>query len=290
MALMLAVSSKSIAASPDMVVAALGRRGGYSFEIKQDGIRAVVSVGEHVKIKSRQNVNLTDQYPDVVEALTGSAASCVLDGELVALDGSGRPNFQLLQKGHQPVQFSAFDVLELDAVSQRMQPYSARRSMLEELAADLPGMLLFPVSPDGKMMWRFVLTNRLEGLIAKRVDSRYSGTRSPDWIKIKLLNRINAIVIGKESGKGDRASTFGALNLALIGEDGSLERVGKVGSGFTDRDLRVINELMEDPHREITVEVEHLGLSASMRLRSPVFKRISDAPSVNCTTEQLNAD
>lgn len=298
---MLASASTDISSNPQSVISSLLMRGGWTFEVKLDGIRAlVVGDGETVAIRSRSGQDITWRYPDVVAGLDGGL-DALLDGEIVVLGPDGRPDFNGIQKREAqaspravqraaallPATFVAFDVPELNGVSMRALSYERRRDSLDRLAQDHGGITTFPVSADGAAMWGLVQRWGLEGLIAKRNDSRYVGHRSSDWLKIKNVRRLKAVVTGTEAGKGVRAATFGALRLAVVTPDFTLRPIGKVGSGFTDRDLTEISGLVEAPSEPLIVEVEYLDCKSG-QLRFPVFRGLARSATLeDCGDGQL---
>jgi bifunctional non-homologous end joining protein LigD len=207
----------------------------WMYEVKFDGYRALlVKDGERVQIRSRNNKDLTATYARIHAAGLGLRAdSAVVDGEIVAVDASGHPSFQALQhRGAHPghsVLFYAFDLLHLDGTA-----LTALR--LEERRARLPGVLgasgiLFSeeLSGSADQVIEAVRALGLEGVIAKRRDSRYgAGQRNGAWVKLKL-DRQQEFVIG-----GYRPGPNGVDALLVGFYDGKdLRFAGKVRAGFT---------------------------------------------------------
>jgi bifunctional non-homologous end joining protein LigD len=232
----------------------------WAFEMKWDGVRtiAVVSDGT-LRLFSRNGVDVTATYPELagLPALLGTDA--VLDGEVVALNKRGRPDFGRLQlrmkltrapevaaaRALTPVQFLIFDVLEakLDGRTRSLvkEPYLTRREILARLLANAPaaGPIQVPPAFDGDLDAAFDSSRELglEGVMAKRRDSTYlPGKRSPSWVKVKHHRTQEVVIGGWRPGKGRRANGVGSLLLGVPGTDG-LHYVGRVGSGFGDRDL-----------------------------------------------------
>jgi DNA ligase D-like protein (predicted ligase) len=205
------------------------------YEVKLDGYRALVlKAGNTVEIRSRNNKDLTNAYLLVAAAGRKLPANrLVLDGEIVALDASGRPSFQALQHrsahpGH-VIGYYAFDLLHLNGEELTSLPLATRRARLEPLVRP-SGILLSEIlegsAPD---VIEAVRSLGLEGVIAKRKDSRYlPGDRSPAWQKLKL-DRQQEFVIG-----GYRPGNHG-VDALLVGyyEAGRLRFAGKVRAGFT---------------------------------------------------------
>ncbi|WP_414944966.1 non-homologous end-joining DNA ligase [Amycolatopsis sp. cmx-11-32] len=235
--------------------------GGWGYEYKWDGYRCCLRVARdgETRLTSRRGLDITATYPDVTgEALDGHEA--VLDGEIVVLDDQGRPSFPLLQTRHlrtpdasllerSPVHFFAFDVLLLDGTVLLDEPYAARRELVTSLGGG--GRIVIPpgytdddISPD--RLLEVVRRHGLEGLIAKKLDSRYyPGKRTRQWIKRALWHTQEVVIGGWRPGEGRRAGTFGALLLGAHDEAGELRYVGDVGTGFSD-------EALEELHGRLT--------------------------------------
>lgn len=238
--------------------------GGWAYETKWDGFRCCMRVGPDgtTKLTSRLGNEITGVYPDLRGVLADAAGgrSAVFDGELVVLAADGRPDFQLMQSRHQrgptaellrtaPVTFIVFDLLLLGSRSLLAEPYTRRRDLLADLevtnervavprhftAADIePNELLALVEEQG-----------LEGLVAKRLGSRYlPGARSRDWIKRPLIKTREVVVGGWRPGKGNRDGRVGALLLGGHDEAGHLYYMGDVGTGFTERALDEMLDLL----------------------------------------------
>jgi len=230
--------------------------GGWAYETKWDGFRCCLRVGPDgtTRLTSRLGNEITNTYPDlhglVTDALGGRSA--VLDGELVVFNAEGRPDFQLMQSRHQrgpsaellriaPVTFIVFDLLLLGADVLLKEPYTARRALLASLPVS--GRVVAPrhftdTDIDPPELLAVVEEQGLEGLVAKRLDSRYlPGQRSRDWIKRPLIKTQEVVVGGWRPGKGNRSGRIGALLLGAHDAAGALEYVGDVGTGFTERAL-----------------------------------------------------
>ena len=173
-----------------------------------------------------------------------------MDGEAVALDRSGRPDFgRLQQRMHVinpvavpglvervPVAYFVFDLLFLDGRDLLDVPYTGRRELLEGLELEDSGVVaVLPVfAGDGGAALTVSRERRLEGVVAKRRDSRYeAGRRSRSWVKVKHVRTQEVVVGGWQHGEGRRAGGIGSLLLGIPGRDG-LVFVGHVGTGFTD--------------------------------------------------------
>jgi bifunctional non-homologous end joining protein LigD len=161
--------------------------GDYSYEVKWDGFRAIVSTEGPLRVRSRRGWDMTDQ----LAFLADLPVRAVLDGELVALDGEGRPDFPelcqcvLARQRSTPLTFMAFDVLSVDGESVVSLPYSERRRILEGLQLDAAQWRTPEAFDDGEALWAAVCELELEGVVAKRRTSRYVEGGRGSWIKTK---------------------------------------------------------------------------------------------------------
>lgn len=284
---------------------------GWYFEPKWDGVRALAFVrGGGVRLVSRSLRRVDDRYPELVEAL-GKLPTCVLDGEVIAPDPDGRPDFgRLQQRMHLadpaevlraaqeiPVRYVVFDVLYWAGRDLRSRPFEERRRLLETIPLDVPLLRGEAVRADGVALFAAVRAHGLEGIVAKRADSPYlPGVRSDWWRKVKAKHTEEAVVVGFTRGRGHRQASFGALVLAQRDAAGRWVHVGQVGGGFSDADVRRLRAALEglavrdcplhaagDLPRGVTwvrpqvvVEVEHGGRTPDGKLRFPVFVRVRE--------------
>lgn len=229
---------------------------GWAFEFKWDGVRAVVAVaGPRWRATSRNGNDVTGGYPDLA-GLSGAVDGrvTVLDGEIVALDGAGRPDFGLLQRrmhvrspsaelrAQVPVSYYAFDVLVLDGEPVTALPYTERRELLEGLGLDGadPAVRVPQSVRDvaGAQLLDVARLHGLEGVVGKRCASRYDpGRRSAAWVKTALLTTQEVLIGGWRPGQGRRDRGVGSLLLGAHDGEGRLRYLGNVGTGFTDRML-----------------------------------------------------
>lgn len=274
---------------------------GFLFDLKIDGVRcrAIVDNGE-ITLESRAGIPMTSRYPEIVAALKDACPTgrIVLDGEIAVNDERGLPSWPLThkrdaqQRGAQrwaerlPATYFMFDILELGSRDLRSWAYANRRQVLVEETDGWPDTLVTTLfSTDGAALWRVVCEHQLEGMIAKRPDAPYRDGRSTDWVKIKRTATASCLVGGFDPGEGSRANTFGCLHLYLL-NDGALVPVGKVGSGFSERELKEVMHAMHHP--PLIVEVEYLDVSPDGQLRQPVFQRVrTDLAVTDCTIDQL---
>ncbi len=227
------------------------------FERKLDGVRALVRRrGDEVTLTSRTGRDISSSYPELVEALVAEAATeFVADGEIVAFDGP-RTSFEKLQgrlgiadprlarMTGIPVFVYLFDLLEFGGNDITGLPLRQRKAALRK-AFDFHGPVRYTPhrNEHGERYFREACAKGWEGLIAKRADSPYVHARSRDWLKIKCSFEQELVIGGYTAPQGSRAS-FGAL---LVGyyEDGELRYAGKVGTGFSQRELDRLGEKME---------------------------------------------
>ncbi|TQR83750.1 ATP-dependent DNA ligase [Mycobacterium hodleri] len=220
----------------------------WAFEGKWDGYRLLVDADHGaLTLHSRSGRDVTGEYPQL-KALAADLAEhhVTLDGEVVALDEAGVPNFGLMQNRARStrIEFWAFDILQLDGRSLLRAKYSDRRKLLETLAKG--GGLIVPeqLSGDGPEALEHARAKRWEGVVAKKRDSTYQpGRRSQSWIKDKLWLTQEVVIGGWRAGEGGRTSGIGALMIGVPEGDG-LAFAGRVGTGFTDKDLAALKKTL----------------------------------------------
>jgi len=263
----------SLPTVPSPMLATLGqlpRGAGWAFEMKWDGQRAIATVDDGgSRLFSRNGNDITATFPElagpVSDALGGREA--ILDGEIVALDASGRPSFSRLQRrmhvlspttelrNEVPVTYYVFDVLSLDGKSTTGLPYLRRRAELADLALSRPRLQVPPywTDVDGEEMLDRARRHHLEGAVAKRVDSTYQpGRRSPAWIKQPLRANTEGIIVGWVDGTGAARDGIGSLLLAAYDDDHRLVYVGHVGTGFTTATRKSLREQLAALERPTT--------------------------------------
>lgn len=301
---------------------------GWIFELKLDGVRIVADKrGARVSLGYRRLRDATASYPEIAEALAELAEDrVVLDGEVVAFDEHGKPDFQRLGsrihvrgRGARaaarsvPVVYVVFDVLVVGDHDVTGLPIEARKQILERvLAGTRPGGLvrLHPTFADGKALFRVCREQGLEGVVAKRAGSTYrADDRSPEWVKVKCELDADLVVVGWTEGEGKRAS-LGALDIAAYDGERLLMR-GSVGSGLDDDQIDVLLDRLRalevdkptalgKPTRakrgrhytrpELVVSVRYMGTSAEGTLRHPVFRGIrEDLAPEDCTLPSPSA-
>ncbi len=283
------------------------------FEPKLDGVRAIALIRDgEVKLISRRGLDATKQYPSLAAELAGQPAHALaLDGEIVALDGKGRPSFELLQQRlnltreadirraeiEVPIYYYVFDLLHVDGYDLRAVPLDQRKELLARVLAPSERVLLLEhFDESGELAYRAAVDHGLEGVVAKRRDSRYeAGQRSRAWLKIKSTQSDEFIIGGYSQGEGSRRGAFGAL---LLGErEGDrLIYTGSVGSGFDDRALAELRRRLDKlaikrcPFAEtpplkspatwvrpdLVAEVKFAQRTREGYLRAPVFVRLRE--------------
>lgn len=299
----------------------------WAFEPKWDGVRAIAICDASTTLISRNRRDITAAYPELQRLHEQVVAlDAMLDGEIVALE-AGTPSFQALQRRMHlrdqaqieklareiPVSFMAFDVIYLDGHDLTSLTYQERRDRLE---AGLVPSDFVHISPatlgDGVALFQAASEQRLEGVVAKKLSSRYEpGRRSGDWLKLKTTFDADVVIVGWSEGSGQRAGTVGSLVMALY-DDGVLRYVGQVGTGFNQRTLadthQRLVELGESPPpfepaalraapelrrvhwvpAETVVTVEYRQVTSAGRLRAPSFKGLrEDKRPGECTFDQL---
>ena len=220
--------------------------GEWLYEVKFDGFRILaVKNGKEVELWSRNEKLLNERFPDVVRAVAKlRAKSCVLDGEVCALNAQGRSSFQLLQNSAgqpAPVVYYIFDLPFEGATDLRDLPLTERKTRLEAVLLNA----IDPIRPSpfftenpGDVLDKMESAGA-EGAIAKRKDSLYeTGHRSGAWVKIKFHKGQEFVVVGYTLPKKSR-KYFGALLLGYY-RGKRLVFAGRVGTGFNDKALRDI--------------------------------------------------
>jgi bifunctional non-homologous end joining protein LigD len=226
------------------------RGDGWEYEIKWDGYRIVSRVaGGEAELRTRRDQDYTERFSNVAKELVKALKTpdCVVDGEVCALDEEGRPSFSAMQqaKAGTPIVYYVFDLLEVDGEPIIELPLSERRARLRKLLDGRNHTVQFSQPfDDGRALYEAAKQQRLEGIMGKRVDSRYlPGKRSRDWLKFKTHGEQELVIAGYTRGKGRREWSFGSLVLGAYGPDG-LEWVGNVGTGFDDAEIdRLLKKL-----------------------------------------------
>jgi len=282
----------------------------WALELKWDGVRAMAYIeGGRTTLISRTGKDITATYPEL-RSLGRGIKRALLDGEIVAFGADGWPDFEALQPriharnpaeaarraAVTPVGYLAFDLLQIDGRPLTDWPYEARRDELEKLtpndALQIPPRFS---GPDFDAIMDTAQQHGLEGIVAKRKDSRYeTGARTEYWRKIKNLRGQEVVIGGWKPGKGNREATLGSL-LVGVYDGETLTYAGHVGTGFTDKTLRMLrgklrtrktspfDEVPAEHGRvavwtepELVIEVAFDRWTRAGRMRAPVYKGLRD--------------
>jgi bifunctional non-homologous end joining protein LigD len=296
---------------------------GWAFEVKWDGVRAIAhSQPGRIRFISRNENDVSAAYPEL-RALHRALGSheAILDGEIVAFDDEGHPSFQALQSRMHlrgkaavrrlaqstPATYMVFDLLWLDGHSLTGLPYTKRRARLEALNLDGEHWRTPEYhTGDGTAFLAATKEQGLEGILAKRLDSRYiPGGRGGSWLKIKNVQRQEFVIGGWTEGKGSRSKLLGGLHLGVY-EDGALRYAGKLGTGFDAQELARLGGLLEPLARtdspftgrqppkgarfvepQLVCEVEFTEWTRAATLRHPSYKGLrADKPAIEVIRER----
>jgi bifunctional non-homologous end joining protein LigD len=238
-------------------------RAGWLFEPKFDGVRTLAFVRDgNVELRSRRGLPVSVQYPEVVDALKAQAVqSAVLDGEIVAFDEDGAPDFQEIQARINlsnpkeiarvapqiPVYYYVFDIMYADGYDVRGVPLADRKALLwRTIEQNEHVKYVEHVRDDGEALHEAASNLGFEGIVAKRANSTYeSGVRTRSWLKAKDVCEQEFVVGGYTEGEGSRSKTFGGLLVGYYDGD-DLRFAASVGSGLSDAALSRITAQLKD--------------------------------------------
>ncbi|HWD75578.1 MAG TPA: DNA ligase D [Solirubrobacteraceae bacterium] len=285
----------------------------WSYEVKWDGVRAIAYIKPgRLRLESRNLNDISDTYPEVRGILLDvGMRDLVLDGEIVAFGEDGRPSFEQLQRRMHvtspsairrlsrstPVVYAIFDLLYLDGRSLMSLPYEERRARLDSLGLGGSAWRVPAAHPGrGRAMLAATQAQGLEGIVAKRLDSRYEpGRRTGAWVKIKHTRRQELVICGWVPGEGRRTDRIGALLMGYR-ESGLLRYAGRVGTGFTERTLTELAQRLAPLRRDespydvapklprnavfvkpkLVAEIEFREWTGDGVMRAPSFKGLRD--------------
>ncbi|MEM5797740.1 MAG: non-homologous end-joining DNA ligase [Candidatus Aenigmatarchaeota archaeon] len=301
----------------------------FLFEIKFDGTRGIAYIDKlkkDVKLLNRRMIYFEFRYPELQDMWKDADANrVILDGEVVVFK-KGKPDFRLLaEREHMddkirieflsklhPATYVVFDILHKDGKDLVDVPLSERKKILEKTVKESERVLLSTyVIGEGKKFFNEVKKKKLEGVMAKRLQSTYQiGKRSKDWLKIKSLHTIDAIIVGYTSGEGWREKYFGAL-ICGIYYKGKLHYLGRVGTGLDEKGYAELTEQLkkletdknpfekfdEDPEimqkihwvkPKLVAEVKFMNLTPDFKMRAPSFIRLrEDKLLEECRLEEI---
>jgi DNA ligase D-like protein (predicted ligase) len=288
----------------------------YLFEIKWDGIRALAFFGGGLgRLQGRKLTDSSERYPEILSGLRALEGEGILDGEIVVLDEGGRPDFQRVlvreltrreaqakSRAH-PVVYIAFDLLHHDGESLLHLPLVERRRRLSALLSKAPYPIVESsfVIGRGKALFEEAKERGLEGIFAKRLESRYQpGERSGDWLKLKVRREVDAVLVGLVRERGGRRVKSLVLGCP---REGKLVWIGNAGSGIDQTTLKDLETVLDGLRAKpppgfvaeapgeidwlaprLVVRVEYTGLTKEKRLRHPVFVGFVDKRPEECGT------
>lgn len=309
-----AVFPKDIAPMLATLADAPFKKEGWFFEPKLDGVRAIAYIKDGACTLSSRNQNdLTKKYPAIAKALSDYKDDLILDGEVVALDASGKPSFQHLQqsgaslrsfKGRKTEKAEAFlyyyvfDILYAQGKDLTQLALKDRKKILGKMLQSNDTVhLVTSLGTDGFAAYQACVENKLEGVVGKKEDSKYEkGARSKAWLKVKTNVSGEFLVCGFTEGTGSRNHTFGSLLLGEYDEKNVLQYVGGVGTGFDEKKLNALIKRMKPlitktcPFKqkptgklnptwvkpEIVVEIKYLERTQDDILRAPVYLHVRE--------------
>lgn len=286
------------------------------FEIKFDGTRCIAYVdvsNAKQRFLNRRLIYFEQRYPELKLWKDLNCSKAILDGEIVVFD-KGKPNFyKLAEREHvdektrieilaemMPATYVVFDILHKDGKDLVDLPLEKRKEILESCVNESQRILISTfVKEKGKKFFEEVKKNKLEGVVAKKLGSFYEiGKRSKNWLKIKVTKTMDVIIVGYTTGTGQREE-FGSLITAAY-HKGKLKYVGKVGTGFTQQEIKRILSRLEKlktskppweekidlelpPTRKpiwvkpmLVCEVKFMQLTQDLKMRAPSFVRLRE--------------
>ena len=211
----------------------------YIYEIKYDGYRIVAFLEKNkVVLKSRNNKDFTSKFESIKNSLKKLNKTMILDGEVVVFDSLGRSDFNTLQSSiknnAENFSYVVFDILALDGQDLTNVKLQERKLILEESIKGCNNNIIYSsyIKNNGKKAFNYAKKNKLEGIVAKDINSVYNAKRDADWLKIKCYLRQEFVIIGFEkTNKNKKISSI------LVGyyKNKDLYFIGKVGTGFTEK-------------------------------------------------------
>lgn len=289
------------------------------FELKWDGVRALAWIEDGaLKLRARSGTDITKRYPELA-ALSESvgARKAILDGEIVALDAQGHSDFEKLQERMHvhapsanliaavPVVYYLYDILYCDGYDLRESPLLERKQLLQALLRTSERFRYSDHQAErGEELFELAKQNGLEGIVAKRSDSRYVSGRSTSWAKIKATTTVDAVV-GGWTESTNSSFPFGSLLLGLYKKD-KLQFIGHVGTGFDTKTRAAIARTLKQHSTSrcpfdavpktnekafwcspvLVARVRFTGWTREHSLRAPVFQGLrEDVRAEDCQWE-----
>ena len=294
------------------------------FEIKWDGVRAIAQIENgKTTLWARSGRDVTLEYPEFKDmAARFRVRDAIIDGEIVTLDADGRSNFHTLQHrlGVQnpsrqlmqsvPLDYFAFDVMYADGYDLRSAPLVERKDFLQRIVSPNERIHFSEhIDEHGEALYEAARGKGLEGIIAKLKNSTYAGARTSTWVKLKIVDEVDAVIAGYTEGRGSR-KFFGALVLGLY-QGKELTFIGSVGTGFDESrqekifdqlqrrrtktsplaKVPVLRENVEWVEPELVARVKYANWTNDNHLRAPVFlSLLTDRAAKDCTMEDAKPE
>lgn len=244
-------------------------RDGWVFEIKWDGYRAVTTIQDgKVDMISRNGTSFNEKFAPIAKALADFPHTAILDGEVVALDDEGKPNFGMLQDSERQqdrLYYYVFDLLYLDGHDLQELPLIRRKVILKDILPELVHIRYCDhIEKAGTAFFELACSQGLEGVIAKDGQSPYRlGARSSAWLKVKSHRRQEAVIAGYTEPRGSRKH-IGALILGMYDTHGTLIYVGHTGTGLDSVKLKTLKERLD------AISTEKSPFALKVKTNAPV--------------------
>ena len=259
-------------------------------ETKWDGTRVLlVKRGDVIRIfvaRGKHNEYTHKYKPLINEAMKLNCKDCILDGEFLFFDHTGRNHFLTMSAlphtiGNLQYKYVAFDILDYNGRDVRSEPLESRKRLLSQVLND--GTIIKKsqvITTNIPQFFNEQMRLQREGIILKEKGGVYVTGRSSSWLKIKKTETYDVAVRGFTEGINARNQYFGALKCYIRSEDGGWRYVGDVGSGFNNQDLQEINPRIRSGE-EFVIEVKFMEWTRDGRMRHPVFLRVRDDKSID---------
>ncbi|WP_428970390.1 DNA ligase D [Sphingomonas sp. Xoc002] len=254
---------------------------GWLHELKFDGYRCLLSIGDGVSHAfTLSGLDWTDKFKSIVAAAESLPSnSALIDGEVVVIDADGRTNFQTLQSAIKAepgrLEFYGFDLLSLDGEDLTSLPLVERKKRLAKLLEGNSGPIHYSdhIVGKGEALFEKFCGAGLEGVISKRADAPYVGSRAGTWLKTKCIKQQEFVIVGWTSS--DKGRGFRSLLLG-VHEDGKLRYAGKVGTGFDNDEILKLRELMEPlASEEVPVKAPRSAVKGAHWIRPTLVAEIA---------------